>query len=315
MFHLTSLGESQLRLTVPKGVRLSNAKELRINSAGSEGNVCALLSQMGRTTSLCTCVPDNGLGDRILSEYRSVGVDLSATVTVSQAKAALYFLEPLLGCKPANVIYDRDNSAFCCLQSDDIKWDTLLDTRSIFVTGITAGLNENTAALVAEFCTKAVEKSIPIFLDVNYRSLIWTPQQANQVLTKIARRAEVVFCSISDAKTVFKIQENSPILTARKLREHLGVPVLVSTDSSHGAYLVQDTSCEFFPTKPIPVLDRPGAGDAFVGGVIEGYLSGDLSQGMRMGHVAASLALSTYGDVTYASKEELLQNKQTDIVR
>lgn len=246
MFHLTSIGEAQLRLTAPAGFRIANATELQVCSAGSEGNVCALLSQLGRKTALCTCVPDNNLGERILSEYRSAGVDLSTTVYSENGKAAVYFLEQTLGQKPAHVVYDRDNSAFRSLGTVDIDWNTLLDTKSVFVTGITAGLNANTNKIILDFCSLAVSKNIPIFFDVNYRSLVWPPEEAKQAMLPIAQQSEMTFCSLRDARTVFGINDEDPKVAAAKLRDLFDVPILVSTDGCRGAYLTQPNKCEFF---------------------------------------------------------------------
>ena len=49
MFDLTTIGEGQIRLTVPQGERLSNTRQLRMTAACSEANVAGLLSQLAAT--------------------------------------------------------------------------------------------------------------------------------------------------------------------------------------------------------------------------------------------------------------------------
>ena len=53
------------------------------------------------------------------------------------------------------------------------------------------------------------------------------------------------------------------------------------------------------------ILDRIGAGDAMVGGVLHGWLQGDFAKGLRYGALTAALALSQYGDQVITTSEEL----------
>lgn len=76
MFDLTTIGEGQIRLTVPQGERLSNTRQLRMTAACSEANVSGLLSQLGRRTSWCSVMPESDLAERCLSEFRAVGGDI-----------------------------------------------------------------------------------------------------------------------------------------------------------------------------------------------------------------------------------------------
>ena len=94
MFDLTTIGEGQIRLTVPQGERLSNTRQLRMTAACSEANVAGLLSQLGRHTSWCSVLPHSDLAERCISEFRSVGVDMSNMIRVPEGRVALYFMEP-----------------------------------------------------------------------------------------------------------------------------------------------------------------------------------------------------------------------------
>ena len=47
-YDLTTFGEAQIRLTVPRGDRLATCRELRLTPAGSEANVAGLLAQLER---------------------------------------------------------------------------------------------------------------------------------------------------------------------------------------------------------------------------------------------------------------------------
>ena len=66
------------------------------------------------------------------------------------------------------------------------------------------------------------------------------------------------------------------------------------------------------------ILDRIGAGDAMVGGVLHGWLQGDFAKGIRYGALTAALALSQYGDQVITTPQELetlLDSSSPDIFR
>lgn len=314
MFDLTTIGEGQIRLTVPQGERLSRTRQLRMTAACSEANVAGLLSQLGRKTSWCSVMPQNDLAERCLSEFRSVGVDMSNMIRVPEGRVALYFMEPGEPPMPSRVTYDRMNTAFRDIKIDDVDWDSMLDTRLVFVTGITAALTEHTAAVVQRFVDRAAERGIDVALDVNYRGLLWTPERAREVLTPIAEKSRIVFCSRRDAQVVFGI-EGAKSDVSRQVRERFGVEYVVSTDQCDGVYYAGPDGERNFEVETVPVIDRPGAGDSFVAATLHGFLGGDVIQGIGYGQRVSKYALTHHGDLTHITPSELAIPTTTDIIR
>ncbi|AYD90019.1 sugar kinase [Actinomyces sp. 2119] len=314
-FDLTTIGEGQIRLTCERGDRLASARHLRMSAAGSEANVAGLLSQLGRRTSWATKLPQGELTHRILSEYRSVGVDLSHVVLTQHGRVAQYFLEPGEYPLPGRVTYDRLYTPFRDIEPADFNWDSLLDTRVVFLTGITAALTQRTAEVVRYFADAAQERGIAIALDVNFRSLLWDGDQARSVLEPIARSASILFCSRADAQVVFGLTHSEGVQVCRSVRELLGPPVVVSTDAARGTYLSTAEGDQAFEIEQVPIVDRPGAGDSFVAGTLHGWLDGDVSRGIATGLRTASLALTHHGDLTRVPPGELDLALSGDIVR
>ena len=313
-YDLTTIGEGQIRLTCERGDRLATARSLRMTAAGSEANVSGLLSELGRSTAWATKLPRGELADRIALEYSAVGVDMSHVVMADEGRVALYFLEPGEFPLPDKVTYDRQYTPFRSITPDDFDWDALLDTRVVFLTGITAALTPQTAAVVRYAADAAHDRGVDVALDVNFRSLLWSGEQARDVLGPIARRAAILFCSRSDAGIVFGIEgEGADVCHA--LREEMGVPTVVSTDGRAGTYLSTARTERVFEIKSVPVIDRPGAGDSFVAGTIHGWLDGDVERGIEMGTKVAQLALTHHGDLTHVRPGELLALHGSDIVR
>ena len=313
-YDLTTLGEGQIRLTCERGDRLATARSLRMTAAGSEANVSGLLSELGRSTAWATKLPKGELADRIALEYSAVGVDMRHVVLTDEGRVALYFLEPGEFPLPGKVTYDRQYTPFRSITPEDFDWDSLLDTRVVFLTGITAALTPETAAVVRYFADAACERGVDVALDVNFRSLLWSGEQARKVLEPIARRAAILFCSRSDARIVFGI-EGEGVDVCHNLREEMGAPTVVSTDGRAGTYLSTARTDRVFEIKSVPVIDRPGAGDSFVAGTLHGWLDGDVERGIEMGTKVAQLALTHHGDLTHVRPGELLALHGSDIVR
>lgn len=313
-YDISTIGEGQIRLTCNKGERLISAQQLRMSAACSEANVSGLLSQLGRKALWASKIPKGELATRILSEYRSVGVDVSQVKLAESGRAALYFMEPGEYPMPAKVTYDREYTPFRTITIDDFDWEQMLDTELVFVTGITAALTQNTADVVTYFVEQAHKRGIKIALDVNYRSLLWSPERAREVLEPIADMASILFCSRRDGQTVFGLEGDGPTI-CRALRDRFGITV-VSTDQVDGVYLSDaELGDQVFQVTQLPVTDRPGAGDAFVAGVIHGFLSGDVVSGIRYGQRTSAYALTHHGDLTRVSASELAIPTTTDIVR
>lgn len=313
-FDLSTIGEGQIRLTSHKGERLATARELRMTAACSEANVSGLLSQFGHHTSWASVMPKGELSQRVLEEFRAVGVHLDNMVRTDSGRVALYFMEPGEYPMPAKVIYDRLHTPFREAKISDFNWESMLDTRLVFVTGITAALTENTAQLVRYFVDQAYERGIDIAVDVNYRSLLWSAEDARKVLEPIARKSSIVFCSRADGNDVFGIPGDG-MTVCRALREKLDVPVVVSTDQINGVYLSEEGNDEEFTVVQVPVIDRPGAGDSFVAGTLHGFLSGSVDSGIRYGLRTSSFALTHHGDLTHVAPYELDLPTTTDILR
>jgi 2-dehydro-3-deoxygluconokinase len=312
-YDLSTFGEAQIRLTVPKGDRLSTCRELRLSPAGSEANVAGLLAQLGRRTAYASVIPQGDLAQRFIDEYRGVGVDLSHSVRC-EGRMALYFMEPGDPPLPAKVTYDRLHTKFRELSPETFDWKALLDTRVLFVTGITAALTESTGRTVTFAVEEAARRGVQVAIDVNYRSLLWTPERARSVLEPLLDKASILFCSRLDGIKVFGLQGDGPSVNAA-LRERYHLAHVVSTDSTAGCYYSGVEGQQVYAVEAVPVTDRPGAGDALVGGTLHGFLGGKVREGVHYGLRTSKLALTHHGDLTHASPGELQIPTSTDILR
>ncbi len=315
-YDLSTIGEGQLRLTVESGGRLMSANNLRMTAACSEANVAGLLSQFGHYATWASVMSRSELAERVLREFRSVGVDMSHMVRVDEGRVALYFLEPGQYPLPGRVTYDRGHTPFRKARPADFDWDRLLDTRVLFLTGITAALTDRTAEVVRYAAEQATARGVDVVLDVNHRSMLWSGEKARKVLTPIAEAARVVLCARRDADIVFGLSGDGADV-CRAMRDRFGCEAVVTTDHLEGVYLSSSTEGEHrFGVQRVPVVDRPGAGDAFVAGTIHGLLTGSVVDGVQLGQRTAAYAITHHGDLTHISPREMLTPvTSTDIMR
>ena len=312
-YDLTTFGEAQIRLTVPKGDRLATCRELKVTPAGSEANVAGLLAQLGRRTAFASVIPRGDLAQRFIDEYRGVGVDLAHCVPC-EGRMALYFMEPGDPPLPAKVMYDRLYTKFREITPETFDWDALLDTRVLFVTGITAALTESTARTVAHAVGEAARRGVKVALDVNYRALLWTPESARSVLEPLLDSVSILFCSRLDGIKVFRLEGDGPAVNAA-LRERYRLDHVVSTDATAGCYYSGVEGQRIYTIEPVRITDRPGAGDALVGGALHGFLGDNVMEGVTYGLRTSKLALTHYGDLVHVTPSELQIPTGADILR
>src|SRR4029434_5889378 len=105
------------------------------------------------------------------------------------ARMGLYFLEYATAPRPALILYDRRDSAMSRLQPEDVDWTRLRGARLLHLSGITPALGENLRQVLRRAVREAAAAGVPLSLDVNYRSRLWTPKEARDFLVEVVAAA------------------------------------------------------------------------------------------------------------------------------
>ena len=304
-FEVTTFGETMLRLAAPPGHRLDEATRLDIEVGGAESNVAAALAAIGRRCGWLGHLPASPLGRNALRRIRAAGVDVSGATLVEGGRLGLYFVEFGAAPRPTEVHYDRAASVASSLGVDGLRWELLLDSEVLHLTGITPALGERPRQLVRAALARAAERGLRTSFDVNYRSKLWSPEQAAATLLPLLPQLDLLICGRGDAETVFGLGgAPDEVLVALEARCAGGAVVLTLGDE--GALARDSAGAPVqVPSHPATVVDRVGAGDAFAAGVLDGWLDGDLLLGLRRGVALAALALSQWGDQLVTTRREL----------
>ena len=87
-----------------------------------------------------------------------------------------------------------------------------------------------------------------------------------------------------------------------------GMPLVALTrppGEEPGDLLLARGAMHYAPRYPVEIVDRIGAGDSFVAGLIHGLIEGDFDLAIRLAAYAAAIALATPGDINYFAAEDL----------
>jgi 2-dehydro-3-deoxygluconokinase len=323
---VVTFGEIMLRLAPPLGRRFSQATNLDASFGGAEANVAVSLARWGVPSRFVSAVPDHPLGDAALSVLRAHGVD-TAHVLRRGTRLGLYYLEHGASQRPAQLIYDRANSAIAEMAPGQIDWSAVLQEAGwLHCTGITPGLSTSAAAVTSEALESAKHAGLTVSFDVNYRGKLWSPQRARDVLTAFMQYTDILICNEEDAAQVFGLNAANSDVAAGKLEpaayrrvaEELlsrfsvkAVAItlresLSASDNRWSACLLDGREFHVSRCYPIHVVDRVGAGDAFAAGLIYALRAGRAAREALEFAVAAScLKHTVLGDFNLVSVAEV----------
>src|SRR5215213_7302740 len=149
-FDITTIGEAMVRLSVPPGMRLETTDKLDMRPGGAEANLAVALARMGRQSAWMGALPNSPLGRFMANHMRVAGVDLDGIYWSNTDRLGTYYVEFSAPPRATQVIYDRADSCAARMTVEQVRWDLLLDTRLLHLTGITPPLSSNSSAIIKE---------------------------------------------------------------------------------------------------------------------------------------------------------------------
>jgi 2-dehydro-3-deoxygluconokinase len=342
VYDLVSLGEVMLRLDPGDG-RVRTARQFRVWEGGGEYNVARGLRRcFGLRTAIVTALCDNDVGRLIEDLMFAGGVDLRFVRWVPfdgvgrRARNGLNFTERGFGLRGAVGVSDRGHSAASMLAPGDVDWELLfgrLGVRCLHTGGIFAALSPDTAALAEEAMQAARAHGTVVSYDLNYRPSLWQAAggqiAAQEVNRRLAPLVDVMLGNEEDftACLGFEVRGTGPDFSEldsesfrRMIAEvaaqfpalHVAATTLRTVHSatvndwSAVAWSAADGFAEATPRRSLEIFDRVGGGDSFASGLLYGLLElGDLQTAVEYGAAHGALAMTTPGDTSTATLDEV----------
>jgi 2-dehydro-3-deoxygluconokinase len=329
---IVAFGEIMLRLAPPGFQRFTQARSFDVLYGGGEANVAVSLANYGEAAEFVTHLPRHELGEACLASLRSYGVRTDHIVRGGD-RLGIYFLEAGAAQRASKVIYDRAGSSFATIQPGMVDWNAALAGADWFHwTGITPAVSHGAAEACREAITIARQKGLTVSCDMNYRAKLWKwGKSAEEVMRDLVAQCDVVIGNEEDAEKVFGLKApESDVTTGKVDAEHyryvceelvkcfpalhtVAVTLRGSLSASHNTWsgVLWDQG-QFFtaPTYDIvPIVDRVGGGDSFMGGLIYGLrkFTGDPGKALRFAVATSCLKHSIPGDFNAVSVAEVEQ--------
>ena len=261
-------------------------------------------------------------------------VDFSTPEETPTHRLGTYYLETGYGVRPSKVTYDRKHSAITEYDFSKIDVDALLEGFDwLHLSGITPALSKGCAEFVLKLMRSVKEKGLTVSFDGNFRSLLWSWEEARDYCTLCLPYIDVLFGiepyhlwkdeadhSKGDKKDglpmnpsyeardevfgAFVARYPNLKCIARHVRTaHSG------SENSLKAFMWYDGHTFESKQFTFNILDRVGGGDAFASGLIYAYMNGYKPMDMINFAVASSVIKHTiHGDGNITDDVDSIRN-------
>ncbi len=325
MAQIVTFGEIMLRLAPNGYYRFFQNDQFQATFGGAEANVAQSLAILGKDAAFVTALPDHAIGQAAIDSMRAFGVDTDEIIRTKD-RIGVYYLEKGASQRPSVCIYDRKNSAIANVAVDAFDWGRIFDGAKWFhFTGITPALSENLYKICLIACKKAKEKGIVVSLDPNFRSKLWSKEDASKAIKTLLPYVDVLMTNPGDTFDLLGIRHGERFdgqtddvyeAIAADIAEKYGVKTVALTLRTQlsasrnlwkGMIYDKKSGKSYFSREyDLVIVDRVGGGDSFDAGIIYGMTEGENLQGTIDFAVAASaLKHSIEGDVNRVTASEI----------
>jgi 5-dehydro-2-deoxygluconokinase len=292
------------------GARLEDMATFAKYLGGSSGNVAYGTAVQGLKSGMLARVGDEHMGRFLREELQRVGVDTRYLITDKERLTALV----ILGVKDQEtfpLIFYRENCADMALSPGDIDEDYIASSRAVAITG-THLSHPNTSAAVLKALTLAERHGLRRALDIDYRPVLWGLTALGDGETRFISSERVTrelqdvlhhFDLIVGTEEEFHIAGGSTdTLTALGNVRRVSKATLVCKRGAQGCSVFEGDipagwdAVALYSGVRVDVLNVLGAGDAFMSGLLRGYLNDEgWEKACRYANACGALVVSRHG--------------------
>ncbi|MGD1994644.1 MAG: sugar kinase [Anaerolineae bacterium] len=342
-----TFGEVMVRDTPADVERPERTRLVHLSMAGSEYTLAMGLSRLGIPSAFVTRVPDNPYGRALRNIAREQGLNTEHIAWAPKTEPIGRFIYEIGRTPRKNTgVYQRMFSAASRLDVGMVDWGAALKDAMLFHTsGITFGLATH-SNYERNHCFEAFKEAIDakpedclVGMDFNYRSTLWSPEQAREILTQVVSdHVDILITTIEDMAKLYgiacgqysakqvtdgdmgRIEDDDIKEFARHVRGLFDVRIVAITirypDSfeqhrwESAAMDDEGSFCRSPAVRPITLWDRLGGGDTWNAGFYYGLLTEDsvsegLTKGVLVGDAATRLKQTLMFDLPIVDKSEI----------
>jgi 2-dehydro-3-deoxygluconokinase len=304
MSDLVTFGETMLRYAPPVGERIETTRELDVRTGGAESNVAVCAARLGADAVWLSKLPDSPLGKRVVHELRGHGVR-TGVVWTEEGRTGTYYLDRGGDPRGTDVVYDRRDAAVTTATPGELPLSVLDGAETFYTSGITPALSETLRETTAALLRRAGEAGVRTAFDLNYRSKLWSREEAAGVYRSLLPHVDVLFAAERDVEEILG-RDGEVVQVANGLASDFGLDTVVVTRGEHGAVGLHDGELVKQGVYEADTHDEIGTGDAFVGGFLARRIrGGSFEEALDYGAATAALKRTIEGDLAVVSPAEV----------
>ena len=330
-----TIGEIMLRLTPPNYEKIRMANSFDASYGGSEANIALSLANLGVDSTFFTIVPNNSLGKSAVRWLRSNDVHCTPIILATKEEVpthrlGTYYLETGYGIRASKVTYDRKHSAITEYDFSKIDLDNLLEGYDwLHLSGITPALGPNCQDLILNCLKVAKAKGMTVSFDGNFRSALWTWEEARDYCTQCLPYVDVLLGiepyhlpnpAGGDYKDNIPMQpsyEQQDEVFQRFIEAYPNIKCIgrhvryahSGSENSLKAFMWYEGHTFESKIFTFNILDRVGGGDAFASGLIYAMMHNYKPMDIVNFAVASSVIKHTiHGDANITDDVKTIQN-------
>jgi 5-dehydro-2-deoxygluconokinase len=319
-YDLLAMGRSSIDLYANEvGVPFTEIKSFAAYVGGSPTNISVCARRLGLRTALLNAVGDDLVGDFVTNFLNSEGVETRFGVRKPGRRTSAF----LLGIEPPDrfpIVPYRDNCADLELDMDDVIAAPVAESRALLLTG--TGLSRQPSRDATLFAAaRAHSCGTKVVLDLDFRPELWPDVRAYGVAFRsIIPLVNVVIGTTQEVRSAILSGRAGVGADIHVTDGNTGGPatdvIEAALSSGPEALIIKRGADSTFvyarggevsevPTFAVEVLNVLGAGDAFAGGFLYGYLKGwDLYRSARMGNACGAIVVTRHGCANFMPYEE-----------
>ena len=271
--------------------RLRHAPGLELKIGGAESNLAIALSRLGLSAGWISSLGDDEPGQLVLDRVRGEGVDTSQVRRIEGYPTGLYLREKVGG--ETRVYYYRRGAAASTMAPGAFDPHYLRGADFLHLTGITPALSEECRDFTLWAAREARENETRVSFDVNYRSKLWSPEEARSFVEEMLPHTDLLLVGDDEARALWGREDEKFVreLAAAGPRE------VVLKRGGEGCLGLVEERLIAQPVFDVEEVDSIGAGDAFDAGYLAGHLWAlDAEQRLRVANAMGALSVATLGD-------------------
>ncbi len=278
---IITIGESLIELSSAGSLETSEC--FNKNYGGDTLTTAIASLRSGSKVGYITKVGDDTFGEYLLSAWKAEGLDAS-TVKLSKGQNGIYFVGHNNNSREYQ--YYRQKTAASTLSIDDIDFNYIKSSKSIYATGFAQSLSLSVQESIQEVFKFAKENGIITSYDPNCQKYGTGQDEALENFNMIRDYIDILFIESKDGEQLFETTSVNMLIT--RLCD-LGIKTVVVKDMATGITIYENNDTVNIPPILTEMIDATGVSNAFNGGFLSRYLDG--AGALNAGKFANALCL------------------------